>query len=34
VRENVAHMAAPIPRDLWRELKHVGLLDEAAPVPD
>ena len=34
VRDNVAHLAAPIPRDLWRELKHAGLMDEAAPVPD
>jgi len=34
VRDNVAHLSAPIPRDLWRELKHVGLLDAAAPIPD
>ena len=33
VRENVARMSAPIPRDLWQELKHEGLLAEAAPVP-
>jgi D-threo-aldose 1-dehydrogenase len=33
VNENVARMATPIPADLWRELKHEGLLAEAAPVP-
>jgi D-threo-aldose 1-dehydrogenase len=33
VRENVTRMSAPIPRDLWQELKHEGLLAEAAPVP-
>jgi D-threo-aldose 1-dehydrogenase len=33
VRENIARMKAPIPADLWRELKHEGLLAEAAPVP-
>lgn len=33
VRENVARMARPIPADLWQELKHEGLLAEAAPVP-
>jgi D-threo-aldose 1-dehydrogenase len=33
VRENVARMSAPIPRDLWQELKHEKLLAEAAPVP-
>jgi len=26
-------MSAPIPRDLWQELKHEGLLAAAAPVP-
>jgi len=26
-------MAVAIPRDLWRELKHEGLLAAAAPVP-
>jgi D-threo-aldose 1-dehydrogenase len=31
VRENVARMSAPIPRDLWQELKHEKLLAEAAP---
>ena len=33
VAENVARMAVAIPRDLWRELKHEGLLAAAAPVP-
>jgi D-threo-aldose 1-dehydrogenase len=33
VRENAARMTAPIPADLWRELKHEKLLAEAAPVP-
>ena len=33
VAENVARMAVRIPSDLWRELKHEGLLAEAAPVP-
>lgn len=33
VAANVAHMARPIPTDLWSELKHSGLLREDAPVP-
>ncbi len=33
VRENVARMSAPIPRDLWQELKHEKLLAEAAATP-
>ncbi len=33
VRENMARMSSAIPRDLWQELKHEGLLAEAAPVP-
>jgi D-threo-aldose 1-dehydrogenase len=33
VADNVARMAVRIPADLWRELKHEGLLAEAAPVP-
>ena len=33
VEANVAHMAAPIPADLWAELKHEGLIAEAAPIP-
>jgi D-threo-aldose 1-dehydrogenase len=33
VLENIARMAAPIPADLWRELKHEELLAEAAPIP-
>lgn len=34
VSQNIARMAAPIPADLWRELKHEGLLAQAAPVPN
>jgi D-threo-aldose 1-dehydrogenase len=33
VRANLAMMTTPIPTDLWLELKHEKLLDEAAPVP-
>ena len=33
VDANVAHMAASIPSDLWAELKHEGLVVEAAPIP-
>jgi D-threo-aldose 1-dehydrogenase len=33
VEENIARMAVPIPADLWRELKHEGLMAEAAPLP-
>jgi D-threo-aldose 1-dehydrogenase len=33
VAENVARMAVAIPRDLWGELKHEGLLAATAPVP-
>jgi D-threo-aldose 1-dehydrogenase len=33
VAENVARMAIQIPGDFWRELKHEGLLAEAAPIP-
>jgi D-threo-aldose 1-dehydrogenase len=33
VRENAARMSAPIPADLWRELKRESLLAEAAPLP-
>lgn len=33
VDANVAHMAASIPADLWAELKHEGLVVEAAPIP-
>lgn len=33
VRAALAASRHPIPADLWRELKHEGLLDPAAPVP-
>ena len=33
VTQNAAMMAQPIPVALWGELKHEGLLPEAAPVP-
>jgi D-threo-aldose 1-dehydrogenase len=33
VHENAARMSAPIPPDLWRELKHERLIADAAPVP-
>ncbi len=33
VSQNIARMSAPIPGDLWRELKHEKLLAEGAPVP-
>ena len=33
VEQNIAHLRRPIPADLWRELKHEGLLDPAAPTP-
>lgn len=33
VRQNAALMAAPIPADLWRELKAEGLLPEDTPTP-
>ena len=33
VQENVERMGRLIPADLWRELKHEGLLSAAAPVP-
>ena len=34
VQANVAHMATPIPADLWAELKHEGLVAEGAPIPE
>jgi D-threo-aldose 1-dehydrogenase len=34
VEANVAHMATPIPADFWAELKHEGLVGEAAPIPE
>jgi D-threo-aldose 1-dehydrogenase len=33
VRQNIARMAAPIPAELWQELKHETLLAAAAPLP-
>jgi D-threo-aldose 1-dehydrogenase len=33
VLQNVAHLRAPIPPDLWSELRHEGLLHPQAPVP-
>jgi D-threo-aldose 1-dehydrogenase len=31
--QNVAWVTHPIPKDLWQELKHKGLLRQDAPVP-
>jgi D-threo-aldose 1-dehydrogenase len=33
VTDAAAALRHPIPADLWRELRHEGLLDAAAPVP-
>ena len=33
VQQNAKRIAAPIPSDLWQDLKHEGLIDRAAPVP-
>ena len=33
LRQNVEHFRAPIPGQLWVELKSLGLIDGAAPVP-
>lgn len=33
-QENAASFAVSIPADFWRELKHEGLIDVLAPVPD
>jgi D-threo-aldose 1-dehydrogenase len=33
VLQNVDHLRAPVPADLWAELKRAGLLHPAAPVP-
>lgn len=33
IEENVKTFTAPIPADLWAELKHEGLLREDAPTP-
>ncbi|MCA0305402.1 MAG: aldo/keto reductase [Proteobacteria bacterium] len=34
VTQNVGRLSAPIPADLWSELKREGLLDPAAPTPN
>ena len=34
VQQNVGRLAAPIPVELWSELKREGLLDPAAPTPN
>jgi len=34
VTQNAARLSAPIPADLWSELKREGLLDPAAPTPN
>ena len=34
VTQNVARLSAPIPAELWSELKREGLLDPAAPTPN
>jgi D-threo-aldose 1-dehydrogenase len=31
--ENLRMLQTPIPSDLWRELKSLGLMDEEAPTP-
>ena len=33
IAENLAMLRAPIPTDLWRELKQAGLIEESAPTP-
>src|SRR5260370_11754941 len=33
LRQNIAHFRAPIPSQLWAELKSLELIDGAAPVP-
>jgi len=33
VEQNVARLRRPIPAALWQELRHEGLLDPAAPIP-
>ena len=33
VLQNADHLRASVPADLWAELKHMGLLHPAAPVP-
>lgn len=34
IDENLAMLRAPVPPELWRELKTSGLMDAAAPTPD
>ena len=33
VEENVRMMEYPIPEDLWRELRELGVFDPEAPTP-
>src|SRR5260370_4283418 len=33
LRQTIAHFRAPIPSQLWAELKRLGLIDGAVPVP-
>jgi len=33
IADNLAMLHAPIPADLWRELKEASLIDPAAPTP-
>jgi D-threo-aldose 1-dehydrogenase len=33
IDDNLAMLRTPIPVDLWRELKHAGLIDPEAPTP-
>ena len=33
VARNIELFEAPIPDDLWLELRHEGLIDAAAPIP-
>ena len=33
IDENLAELSAPIPADFWGELRALGLIDPAAPVP-
>jgi D-threo-aldose 1-dehydrogenase len=32
VHENIAMIRYNIPQELWRDLRHKGLIDESAPV--
>ena len=33
LQENIAHFQQGIPADFWAEVKHLGLIDPAAPTP-